>query len=80
MDASIKRFADEDENQYIYRVCQMKEAIGTWQDVADILNNELGHNYDESAYRKKYAAFDLLYNANIHSSFYIRLIRFCTLL
>lgn len=65
MDASIKRFADEDENQYIYRVCQMKEAIGTWQDVADILNSELGHNYDESAYRKKYAAFDLLYNANI---------------
>lgn len=45
----------ESENHYIYRVCAMKADKGwTWPQVADILNNNLGHEYDESCYRKKY--------------------------
>ena len=29
---------NENDDQFIRRICAMKETIGTWQDVADILN------------------------------------------
>jgi hypothetical protein len=49
---------NENEDQYIFRICGMKESCNmTWQEVADIINNALGNNYSESAYRKKYQAF-----------------------
>lgn len=51
---SYKRKSGETEKAYIYRICSMKDQIGTWYDVADILNLELGHSWTESAYRKKY--------------------------
>ena len=48
----------ENEDQYIFRICGMKDAAGmTWQEVADILNQALNHNYTESAYRKRYQMF-----------------------
>lgn len=49
-----KRKNGESEKAYIYRICSMKDAIGTWYDVRDILNAELGYNWTESAYRKQY--------------------------
>ena len=49
-----KRKNGESEKAYIYRICSMKDAIGTWYDVRDILNSELGYNWTESAYRKQY--------------------------
>lgn len=49
-----KRYDGETEKSYIYRICSMKDEIGTWYDVAAILNMELGHTWTESAYRKKY--------------------------
>lgn len=49
-----KRYADESERAYIYRICSDKDAIGTWYDVRDILNRELGHDWTESAYRKQF--------------------------
>lgn len=54
MGVTWKRLSGETENGYIYRICSNKEAIGTWYDVADILNAELGRDWNESAYRKKY--------------------------
>lgn len=54
MGVTWKRLSGETENGYIYRICSNKEAIGTWYDVADILNAELGREWNESAYRKKY--------------------------
>jgi len=66
VDEEIRRYPGEEENQFIFRVCQHKDAIGSWQDVADLLNNELGHNYSESTYRKKFEAFEIMYNANIN--------------
>lgn len=33
---------DENEYEYIYRLGQQKDLIGSWQDVADIANRELG--------------------------------------
>lgn len=48
----------ENEEQYIFRICDIKDASGlTWKEVADIINNELGNNYTESAYRKRYQMF-----------------------
>lgn len=50
--------AQESEEQYIYRICSLKESSGmTWQQVADIINAALDQNYGESAYRKKYQMF-----------------------
>lgn len=46
---------NEDNEQYINRICSKKEEIGlSWQDVADICNEICGYNYSESYYRKKY--------------------------
>lgn len=53
-----KKHNNENENQYILRICSMKDKNGwTWEDIAKILNNSLGHDYGESAYRKKYQMF-----------------------
>lgn len=62
----FKRLENETDEELIYRVCSQKEIIGTWDNVADILNNLLGNEYGESTYRKKYQAFQRLMQANEH--------------
>ncbi len=47
----------ESEEEFIFRVCKDKDLIGTWEDVANILNKQLGNEYTESKYRKQYQAF-----------------------
>ena len=42
-----KRLEGETDDELILRVCRDKEEIGTWRDVADVLNNLLGTNYGE---------------------------------
>lgn len=50
---------EENEEQYIFRICSMKDSAGmTWQEVANIINGALGNNYTESAYRKRYQMFN----------------------
>ena len=45
---------DEDSEAYIYRICGLKDSSGlTWKQIAEIINNSLGTNYGESAYRKR---------------------------
>ena len=39
----------------------MKEAIGTWDDVAKILNAELEHDYTSSAYRKPFQDYNTVH-------------------
>ena len=46
---------NETEQEYIFRICYNKPLIGTWDDVADILNAELGYHFGESTYRKRWA-------------------------
>ena len=41
-----------------------KDLIGSWNDVADVLNELLGTNYGESKFRKDKATFDRMLNAN----------------
>lgn len=49
---------EENQEQYIYRICSMKDSAGmTWKQIADIINEALGNNYTESAYRKRYQMF-----------------------
>lgn len=61
--SEYNRIENEDENAYIWRVCDNKDKIGTWQDVCDLLNQQLGHEYNESWYRKMYQSFMTLFNA-----------------
>lgn len=65
-----KKMNNESEDQYILRICSMKEQQGwTWQQIADILNESLGHNFGESAYRKKVQHFNQMLEANEKSIF-----------
>ena len=59
-----KRQSGESEEEFIYRVCCAKDLIGSWQDVADIINEQLGYEYTESKYRKQYQAFQRMFEAN----------------
>ena len=59
----FKRQNDESEVAYIWRICSYKDEIGTWQDVCNLLNKELGHNYGESWYRKEYQGFERVFNS-----------------
>lgn len=44
MPVEYKILRDEDPIAFQYRVSKDKDLIGTWQDVADICNRELGSN------------------------------------
>ena len=59
-----KRFENESDEALVYRITGEKEQIGSWQDVADILNELLGTEYTESAFRKKRQSFDKMLAAN----------------
>lgn len=43
-----ERLKNETDAQLFLRICQLKDQIGTWQDVADILNELTGNSYSES--------------------------------
>ena len=54
----------ETREQYIVRVASQREKYGyTWDEVAEIINSQLGLNYGECTYRKTYAAFKKLTDA-----------------
>lgn len=58
------KLPNESETEYIYRICSNKDEIGSWIDVARLLNVELGYEYTESKYRKDYNAFQKIFDAN----------------
>ena len=65
VDENLKRLPDESDDQYFYRVCNMKESLGfTWPQMAEIFNNELGCNKGDTAYRKRWSAFKSVLEAN----------------
>ena len=66
MDYNLKRMDGETQDQYFYRVCSMKESLDfTWPQMAEIFNNEFGCNKGDTAYRKEWAAFSRIFNANV---------------
>lgn len=63
----IKRYPNEMEDEYIFRVCDMKDELGyTWEEVADVLNKELNYEFTSSKYRKSYQYFQKMFEANKH--------------
>ena len=66
MENSLKRINGETDDQYFYRICSMKESLGfTWPQMAEIFNSEFGCNKGDTAYRKQWAAFNKVFEANI---------------
>ena len=61
---TYKRFENESTDELIYRICKDKEQIGTWQVVANIINELTGDDFGESTYRKKFQAFQKMLDAN----------------
>lgn len=61
---TYQRFENESEEELIYRICSEKDQIGSWQDVANILNTLLNFEFTESKYRKQYQAFQKMFGAN----------------
>lgn len=59
-----KRFDGESDEELIYRITGEKDKIGSWQGVADVLNELLGTEYTESKFRKQRQAFDKMFVAN----------------
>lgn len=65
MDNNLKRLDGETQEQYFYRVCSMKESLGfTWPQMTEIFNAEFGCSKGDTAYRKQWAAFNKVFNAN----------------
>ena len=65
MDKNLKRMPNESDDQYFFRICQMKDSLGfTWPQMAEIFNEEFGCNKGDTAYRKKWAAFKNVFDAN----------------
>ena len=61
----IAKRNDENDEQYIFRVCSLKDQLGyTWEKIGDLLNQELGNEYNESAYRKKFQSFQKMLKSN----------------
>lgn len=61
---NFKRLEGETDEELIYRICSEKELIGSWNDVAAIINDITGNDFGESTYRKKYQSFLKLLKAN----------------
>lgn len=66
MDNNLKRLDGETQDQYFYRICSMKESLGfTWPQMTEIFNAEFGCKKGDTAYRKQWAAFNKVFNANV---------------
>lgn len=67
----FKKKVDENDEQYIWRMCQYKDSglsDMNWDEIADILNKELGNEdtpYHESAYRKPFQQAKRFYDAGV---------------
>lgn len=83
---SFKKQSDENDEQFIWRMCQYKDSglsDMSWNDVADIINRELGMDdmpYSEAAFRKPYQQAKRFYDAgvfnNVSDDEYLSEIRF----
>lgn len=65
MNNDLKRMDGETQDQYFYRICNMKDSLGfTWPQMTKIFNDEFGCNKGDTAYRKQWAAFKKVFEAN----------------
>ena len=59
-----KRLEGESDEELLFRLGSQKDLIGTWDDVAKIMNELTGSEYTESKWRKQYNTFVKMFNAN----------------
>lgn len=59
------RLENESEEHLLMRLVAQKDQIGTWDDIAKIMNELTGQSYTECKYRKSYKAFQKMYDANL---------------
>ncbi len=59
------RLEGESEEHLLMRLVAQKDQIGTWDDIARIMNELTGQSYGECKYRKSYKAFQKMYDANL---------------
>ena len=52
-----RRLENESDKDFINRICSDKDKIGSWQDVANIINAVLGTAFTESKYRKNFRLY-----------------------
>ena len=51
----LRRMPEETEEDYKIRMGGLRQSERlTWQEITDVINDELGYNYSESKYRKEY--------------------------
>lgn len=56
MENQVWKTPEETEEEYRWRLYSLKECLGlTWNDLADIINDELNCNYSADKYRKDYS-------------------------
>ena len=52
----------EEELAFVWRTCEQREELGwTWPELAEFLNDTLGHQLTECSYRKTYQAAKAYY-------------------
>lgn len=56
----------ETDEQLFFRICSEKDKIGSWKDVANIINGIMNTNYSESKFRKRFQDFQKTMDANQH--------------
>ena len=59
------RLENESEEHLLMRLVAQKDQIGTWDDIAKIMNELTGQSYSECKYRKSYKAFQKMFDANL---------------
>lgn len=71
VDLKYKRMSDEQKDDYIWRVCENKDQgiyNLTWDEVGEILNEELVENYKSSKWRKNYQVMKKGYDRAIQKN------------
>ena len=58
------RLEGESDEELLFRIGSNKDLIGTWDDIAKLMNNLTGSEYTESKWRKQYNTFVKMFNAN----------------
>lgn len=65
IDNKYRRYEGESPEEYEFRICSQKDQIGTWDDVADIINTTMGWEYKSDKYSKPYNAFEERYRLKL---------------
>lgn len=62
------RLPNETDEALILRVCRDKDIIGSWDDVAVVLNNLLGVNYRPNTYRNNFQSYNKFRQVDLEKS------------